>query len=71
MVTPKVKITPLLIHNCSFSTVINCNVNISSAGYTAFKEVETHSLRNATIDQIGSLYIGGLFLDANMIAFHV
>ena len=50
---PTIRLFSLLLHDCNFATVVNCNVNIWYAGYLIFSslrglnpQVENHWSRN-------------------------
>ena len=61
MGSPNYKIILLLLHNCNFATVVNCNVNIfGDRGLpTPYPPpgVKTHGLRTTTVDWVLFLWV--------------
>lgn len=52
VVTPNHESIPLLLRNCNFATVLNCNVHIfGDKKFT--KEVTTHMSRNTALNKFG------------------
>jgi hypothetical protein len=53
VVTPNHKMISLLLYDCNFATVTNCNINIISVGYLIFDPqncVTTYRLRTAVLE---------------------